>query len=59
MSDLTNKIKTLKLKKAMLLSDIESMTEVDDSLYLQLGKVVVKISNLEKEHNRGLENNID
>lgn len=57
--DLENTIRTLKLKKAMLLSDIESMSQVDDSLYTQLGKVVAKISQTEKELNKTIENGLE
>lgn len=59
MSDLKNQIKTLKLKRAMLLNDIESLSTVDDSMYLQLGKVVAEISKKEKELVRATENHID
>jgi hypothetical protein len=59
MSDLKNKIKTLKLKRAMLLNDIESLSTVDDSMYLQLGKVVSEVSKKEKELNRQTENIIN
>jgi len=59
MSDLKNQIKTLKLKRAMLLNDIESMSTVDDSMYLQLGKVVSEVSKKEKELNRQTENIIN
>ena len=59
MSDLKNQIKTLKLKRAMLLNDIESMSQVDDSLYLQLGKVVSEVSKKEKELIRETENIIN
>lgn len=58
MTDLKNKIKTLKLKKAMLLNDIDSLSTVDDSVYSQLGKVVSEISKKEKELNRENENNL-
>lgn len=58
MSDLKNQIKTLKLKRAMLLNDIESLSTVDDSMYLQLGKVVSEVSKKEKELNRETENNL-
>lgn len=54
-----NTLRTLKLKKAMLLSDIESMSQVDDSLYLQLGKVVAKINQTEKELVRNTDNNLE
>ncbi len=59
MSDLKNQIKTLKLKRAMLLNDIESLSTVDDSMYLQLGKVVSEVSKKEKELNRQTENIIN
>lgn len=54
-----NTLRTLKLKKAMLLNDIDSLSTVDDSVYSQLGKVVSEISKKEKELNRETENNLD
>lgn len=48
MNDLENKLRTLKLKKAMLLNNIESLSVVDDSLYLQFGKVEAEIIKTQK-----------
>lgn len=53
-----SKLKTLKLKKALLLSDIEFLSEVDESLFIQLGKVVAEIWKLEKQIVRKVENDI-
>jgi hypothetical protein len=44
-----NKLRTLKLKKALLLNNIESLSQVDDSLYTQFGKVEAKIIKTEKQ----------
>ena len=54
-----NKLSTLKLKKAMLLSNIESLSEIDESLFTQLGKVVAEIWKLEKEIVRKTENQFE
>lgn len=43
MNELENKLRNLKLKKAMLFSNIESLSEVDNILFMQLGKVVAEI----------------
>ena len=59
MNELKNKLRTLKLKKAMLLSNIESLSEVDESLFTQLGKVVAEISKVDKQLLRATENPID
>ena len=48
MNDLDNKLRGLKLKKALLLSDIESLSEVDETLFTQLGKAAAEISKVEK-----------
>jgi diadenosine tetraphosphate (Ap4A) HIT family hydrolase len=56
MNELQNKLRTLKLKKAMLLSNIEALSEVDESLFTQLGKVVAEIAKVEKEIFRKTEN---
>lgn len=56
MNELQNKLRTLKLKKAMLLSNIESLSAVDESLFTQLGKVVAEIAKVEKEMIRKTEN---
>lgn len=54
--DFENNINTLKLKKSMLLSEIESLSEVNDSMLVQLGKLVVKIADLDKKRIRETEN---
>jgi hypothetical protein len=59
MNELENKLRTLKLKKAMLLSNIESLSEVDESLFTQLGKVVAEISKVDKQILRATENIIE
>lgn len=59
MNELKNKILNLKLKKAMLLSDIESLSEVGENLFTQLGKVVAEISKAEKQLLRETENIIE
>ena len=51
-----NKLRTLKLKKAMLFSNIESLSQVDDSLFTQFGKVEAEILKLEKAIVRKTEN---
>lgn len=59
MNELKNKLRNLKLKKAMLLSNIESLSEVDESLFTQLGKVVAEISKVDKQLLRATENIIE
>ena len=59
MNELKNKLRTLKLKKAMLISDIESLSEVDESVFTKLGKVVAEIWQVDKEIIRKTENNIE
>jgi len=49
MNELENKLRNLKLKKAMLFSNIESLSEVDDTLFTQLGKVTAEIWKIKKE----------
>ena len=56
MNELKNKLCTLKLKKAMLLSNIESLSEVEETVFTQLGKVVAEISKIEKQIVRATEN---
>lgn len=53
------KLRILKLKKARLWSDIESLAEVNDSMYLTFGKTQAEIMKLEKELVRQTENNLD
>lgn len=54
-----NKLRTLKLKKALLLNNIESLFQVDDSLYLQFGKVEAEIIKTEKQILRDNKNIFD
>lgn len=56
MNELKNKLRNLKLKKAMLLFDIESLSEVDESVFTKLGKVVAEIWQVNKEIIRKTEN---
>ena len=50
------KLRILKLKKARLWSDIESLSEVNDSTYLNFGKTQAEIMKLEREIVRNSEN---
>ena len=50
------KLRILKLKKARLWSDIESLSEVNDSTYLQFGKTQAEIMKLEKDLVRDIKN---
>lgn len=59
MNEIRNKLRTLNLKKALILSDIETLSEVEGTVFLQLGKVVAEISKLEKQINRQTENIIE
>ena len=43
------KLRILKLKKARLWSDIESLSEVSDAMYLASGKTQAEIMKLEKD----------
>ncbi|MDD2820752.1 MAG: hypothetical protein PHW29_05765 [Flavobacterium sp.] len=52
------KLRVLKLKKARLWADIESLSEVNDSTYLNFGKTQAEIMKLEKEIVRNSENPI-
>jgi hypothetical protein len=52
------KLRVLKLKKARLWSDIESLSEVNDSTYLNFGKTQAEIMKLEREIVRNSENPI-
>jgi hypothetical protein len=53
------KLRLLKLKKARLWSDIESLSEVNDSTYLAFGKTQAEIMKLEKEIVRDTVNSLD
>lgn len=59
MNEIRNKLRTLNLKKALILSDIETLSEVEGTVFLQLGKVVAEISKLEKQITRQTENIIE
>lgn len=59
MNELENKLRTLRLKKAMILSNIESLREIDESVFTQLGKVVAEISKIKKELVRETVNNFE
>jgi hypothetical protein len=53
------RLRILKLKKARLWSDIESLSEVSDSMFLNFGKTEAEIMKLEKELIRETENNLN
>ena len=53
---IAEEIRVLKVKKARLFSDIEMLSEVNDSLYLQFVKITAKIMKLEKELLRTVKN---
>lgn len=59
MNELENKLRNLKLKKAMLFANIESLSEIDDSLFTQFGKVEAEILKVEKEIVRKTENQFE
>lgn len=53
------RLRILKLRKARLFADIESLSEVSDSMFLNFGKTVAEVMKLEKELLRQTENNLD
>ena len=53
------KLRTLKLRKARLFSDIESLSEVHDSTFEQFGKLEAEIMKLEKQLLRDNKNTFD
>lgn len=53
------KLQSLKLKRARLLSEIEMLSEVSDTMFINLGKVTSEIHFLEKAIVRQTENTID
>ena len=53
---MSEKLRLLKLKKAKLWSNIESLSEVSDSMFLNFGKTVAEIMKLEKEMARETKN---
>lgn len=46
---IAEKLRSLKLKKARLWSDIESLSEVSDAMFLNFGKTEAEIMKLEKQ----------
>jgi hypothetical protein len=56
---MSDKLRILKLKKARLWSDIESLSEASDSMFLNFGKTVAEIMKLEKEMARETKNIFD
>jgi hypothetical protein len=53
------RLRILKLRKARLWSDIESLSEVSDSMFVTFGKTEAEIMKLEKELIRKTENPLD
>lgn len=53
------KLNSLMLKKARLLSEIEMLSEVSDLMYRNLGKVIAEIHLLKKQILRETENLLD
>jgi len=56
---MSEKLRTLKLKKARLWADIESLSEVNDSMFLIFGKTQAEIMKLEKQMARETKNIFD
>jgi hypothetical protein len=56
---IAEKLRSLKLKKARLWSDIESLSEVSDTMFLNFGKTEAEIMKLEKQLVREAVNPID
>lgn len=59
MNELENKLRTLKLKKAMLFSNIEMLSEVNESTFTEFGKVEAEILKTEKQIVRKTENQFE
>ncbi len=55
---LADEIKTLKIRKATIFSEIEMLATVNDSVYLRLGKTVAKLMIKEKQLLREQENEL-
>lgn len=53
---ITEKLRVLKLQKARLWSDIESLSVVNDSMYCKFGKLTAEVMKLEKQLVRESEN---
>ena len=50
------KLRSLKLKKALLFSNIEMLSEVNESTFAEFGKVEAEIMKLDKQIVRNVEN---
>lgn len=59
MNDLENTLRGLKLKRVLLLTQIESLSEVSPDLYTTLGKVEYEIVITERQLVRATENSIE
>lgn len=59
MSDFNNILRGLRLKRVLLLTQIESLSEVSPDLYTTLGKVEYEIVITERQLVRATENLID
>jgi len=59
MNELENKLRTLKLKKAMLFSNIEMLSEVNETAFTEFGKVEAEILKIEKQIVRKTENQFE
>ena len=59
MNDLANKLRTLKLKKALLFSNIEMLSEVNESTFAEFGKVEAEILKIEKQLVRNVDNDFN
>lgn len=53
------RLRILKLKKVRLWSDIESLSEVSESMFLNFGRTEAEIMKFEKELVRKTENTLD
>ncbi|MEN9907136.1 MAG: hypothetical protein RLZZ540_277 [Bacteroidota bacterium] len=53
------KLRSLKLKKARLFSNIEMLSEINDSTFLEFGKLEADIMKLEKQILRETKNSFD
>ena len=51
------KLRSLKLKKALLFSNIEMLSEVNESTFAEFWKVEAEILKIEKQIVRNVENN--
>ena len=59
MNELENKLRSLKLRKAIIYSNIESLSVVDESLFAQFGKNEAEILKVKKQIVRATENNLE